>query len=386
MSAHPSPRPAADARHPAARSDAEREAAWHRRVLSWPAAVCGVLSLAIIASEVGPRGFMMGLLVAVIPVPAYVMLALWLDRYEAEPPQVLAQTFAWGASVAIFLSLLVNTYAEGLVASVFGPGAADVFGNVIAAPVVEEMAKGFALLALFVEMEDEFDGVVDGVVYASMVGLGFAMVENIHYYGAALNAGLESSLSTFVVRGMMAPFAHPFFTAMLGIGLGLAREAHGGRRVGPPFVGLCAAVALHAAWNIAASVEGWFVAAYAGIMVPAFIGVLGLIYLSLKRESRVIRQHLDPLVAERVLTPEELERLCSVALRLRASYDAWRIGGTARWNERREMHQVASELAFHRWRVARGLTRGPEADAAREAEYLRRLCELCLAVEARRAE
>jgi hypothetical protein len=41
---------------------------------------------------------------------------------------------------------------------------------------------------------------------------------------------------------------------------------------------------------------------------------------------------------------------------------------------------VASELAFHRWRVARGLTRGAYADMVREAEYTQRISDLCRAV------
>jgi protease PrsW len=97
----------------------------------------------------------------------------------------------------------------------------------VTAPVVEELAKCFALLVLFRELKDEFDGVVDGVVYAAMVGLGFAMIENVQYYGAAISEGVESSVVTFVLRGVVSPFAHPLFTAMFGIGLGYVRERHG---------------------------------------------------------------------------------------------------------------------------------------------------------------
>lgn len=344
----------------------------------WPAVIAGIISVAVLLADLGPSGFLMGTLVAVVPVPFYVMLALWLDRFEAEPPRLLALTFAWGATVAFALALLVNTYAERVVSAALGADGALFFGSTISAPVVEEAAKGVALLLLYHKLEDEFDGVVDGVVYASMVGLGFAMVENIQFYGDALADGLDTSLTTFVTRGMLSPFAHPFFTSMLGIGLGVAREAHGdARRSLPPFVGLMVAVALHALWNATSpSADLWY-AAYLTVMVPTFLGVLGLIYLSLRRESGVIRDHLHPLVAEGLLEPAELERLCNVRWRLRASLVAWWRGGRVRWRERRELHRVASELAFHRWRVGRGLSRGAAADAARDAEYLRRLRELC---------
>lgn len=346
------------------------------RLLTGGALVCGVLSLGLIAGDLGLRGFALGFVLAALPVPVYVILALWLDRFEPEPPRTLLQTFAWGATVAVFVALMVNMLSQDVLASIAGERAAELFGGLVTAPVVEEVAKGFALLVLFRELKDEFDGVVDGVVYAAMVGLGFAMVENVEYYGRAITEG-ESSMVTFFLRGMLSPFAHPLFTSMFGIGLGIVRERHGqAKSWAAPVLGLTAAVALHSLWNMSATFEGWFYSLYLLVMLPVFIGVLVLIYLSLRRESRVLREHLGPLVGDGVLSPAELECLCRVRARMGASMDAWRRGGVERWRARRELHQVASELAFHRWRVLRGLTLGPEADAHRDAEYLRRLCEL----------
>jgi RsiW-degrading membrane proteinase PrsW (M82 family) len=347
------------------------------RIFTLPAVVAGVMACAMIVADVGVRGFAFGTLMAVVPVPFYVMLALWLDRYEAEPPRVLARTFVWGATVAICMAMLVNSYAEGVVGSAFGEHAASLFGAAVSAPVVEELAKGLALLILYRGMVDEFDGVVDGVVYAAMVGLGFAMVENVQYYGSALAEGEQSSILTFVVRGMMAPFAHPFFTSMIGIGLGVAREGpRDGRRHVPPMIGLGAAMALHSVWNLVTSDDRWFLGAYVLVMVPAFVGVLALVRFSLRREGNVVRQNLAPLVAAGEMAAEELERLARVRTRLTATWRAWRGAGAAGWRARRDFHQVASELAFHRWRVGRGITRGAASDAAREAEYLARMREL----------
>jgi RsiW-degrading membrane proteinase PrsW (M82 family) len=346
-------------------------------LLTRGALVCGVLSLGLIAGDLGLQAFGVGFIVAAAPVPVYVILALWLDRFEPEPPLTLLQTFAWGATVAVFVALMVNMLSHDLMAAVAGPQAAELFAGLVTAPVVEELAKGFALFLLYRELKDEFDGVVDGVVYAAMVGLGFAMIENVEYYGQAVADGPDSSALTFFLRGMMSPFAHPLFTSMFGIGLGIVRERHGqGNRWLPPLLGLTAAVALHSLWNMAATFNGWFFALYMLVMLPVFIGVLTLIYLSLRRESRVLREHLVSLVGQGVLTDGELECLCGVRRRMGASMQAWRRGGVERWRTRRELHRVASELAFHRWRVLRGLTLGPEADALREAEYLRRLCEL----------
>jgi protease PrsW len=347
-------------------------------ILTRGAVVCGVASLLVIAADLGPVGFALGAALAVVPVPVYVMLALWLDRFEPEPARTLAQTFAWGATVAFFLSLVFNTFADSAAQEWMGPDAAEVFGAVIAAPVVEELAKGLAVLFLYSELHDEFDGVIDGVVYAAMVGLGFAMVENVLYYGQAFQDGLDSSATTFFVRGLVSPFAHPLFTSMYGIGLGWLRENHGRvSRAVAPTLGLVGAMVLHALWNLSASFEGWFEVLYAAVMVPVFLGVLLLIVVSLRREGRIVREHLVHLVDDGTLRPDELDRLCRVRQRLLASLLAFKDGGVLRWRERRELHRTASELAFHRWRVLRGITLGPDADARREAEYLARLRELC---------
>ena len=351
------------------------------RSLTWVAVVCGGLSLLVMTADLGWRALGMGAALAVLPVPIYVMMALWLDRFEPEPARTLAQTFAWGASVAVLLALLLNTWAEARLGQLIGVETARRFGAVFSGPLIEEVAKGAALLWLFHELRDEFDGVIDGVVYAAMVGLGFAMLENVQYYGEAIKEGHDSSVLTFVIRGVVGPFAHPLFTSMLGMGLGYARERadHKSRRWAPP-AGFAAAVALHALWNYAASRDDvLFMTLYAAVMVPVFVGVLVVIYQSLRREGMVIREHLAALVDEGVLTPDELERLCVVRNRLRATWQAWRVGGIPSWRERRELHRIASDLAFHRWRVRRGLTLGADADAARDTEYLRRLEALCRA-------
>ncbi|HEX5870124.1 MAG TPA: hypothetical protein VFY65_06905, partial [Longimicrobium sp.] len=65
-------------------------------LLTRGALICGAISLGLIAGDLGLQAFGMGFLSAVVPVPVYVVLALWLDRFEPEPAKTLFQTFAWG--------------------------------------------------------------------------------------------------------------------------------------------------------------------------------------------------------------------------------------------------------------------------------------------------
>ena len=152
---------------------------------------------------------------ATLPVPIYIMLLLWIDRYESEPLWMLATAFFWGALFAVFIAMIFNTGIEIVAAA--ATHSADIgqsIGAVIAAPIVEETSKALIILIFFFWKKDEFDGIIDGIVYAGMVGLGFAMTENILYYGRAVQHGPDALTFIFVLRGMAAPFSHPLFTSM----------------------------------------------------------------------------------------------------------------------------------------------------------------------------
>src|SRR5438105_10828820 len=73
------------------------------------AALLGLIVLLLIGAMTGPVGMIIGLICATLPVPIYVMLLLWIDRYEAEPLWMLATAFFWGALVAVFIAFLFNT-------------------------------------------------------------------------------------------------------------------------------------------------------------------------------------------------------------------------------------------------------------------------------------
>lgn len=320
--------------------------------------------LALTAAGVGGRIFAVAAVVAMLPLPLYIGAALWLDRFEPEPRGMLAIAFLWGASVAVVVSGLVN----GIMDAVVGPA----WTAIAAAPFVEEALKAAVLVRFYVARRDEFDGVVDGVIYAAMVGLGFAFAENVDYYGRALQQGGTGGLAViFTLRGMIAPFSHPLFTSLTGMGLGVARQS-GSRAVGvvAPAAGFAGAVALHALWNAGASAGLIFFVVYGLVMIPALAVLLGIVAVSLKFEGRVVQARLAPEAATGLLTGEEYARLCSVRGRMHASAVAFRKGGLAAWRGRHAFHRAASELAFLRQRAA---IDGVAPDPELEQRYLREL-------------
>jgi len=338
------------------------------------AALLGLIVLMIIGAETGPVEMIIGLICASLPVPIYVMLLLWIDRYEAEPPWMLATAFFWGALVAVFIALLLNTFNEMVVAAATNSmHIGQNFGAVISAPVVEESAKAFILLILFFFKKDEFDGIIDGIIYAGMVGLGFAMTENVLYYGRAVQQGPEALTVVFVMRGMAAPFFHPLATGMTGIGLGWSRQSDNGFvKVTAPVLGFMLAVLIHGTWNGFATYgsAAAFFAAYFLIMGPAFIATLMVIAFSLRREGRIVRQYLYPDFRRGFFDPQEYERLCSVRGRIALCWNAFTTGGFSEWRKRKRFNQLASELAFHRSRVNRRLASTSQMTPERDQAYL----------------
>ena len=125
----------------------------------------------------------------------------------------------------------------------------------------EEATKGLAILGMIIFLRKEFDGVVDGIIYGTFAGIGFAATENVIYYmryHQTLDAGGLNNI--FVMRGMLTPWLHPLFTSMIGIGFGLAREKAGNStalKILYPVGGYFVGVFMHAWWNGMPQVAGF---------------------------------------------------------------------------------------------------------------------------------
>ena len=340
------------------------------------ALMAGFLTLHVIGYATEPAALMIGILFATLPVPIYILLILWIDRYESEPLWMLATAFFWGATFAAFMAIIINSLAFRILAQKYDFYTGKFYALVVSAPIVEEFSKGLVLFALFFWKKDEFDGVIDGIVYAGMVGLGFAMVENFQYYGDAAMMGGNRLTGTFILRGAISPFAHPLFTSMTGIGLGLACQSRDKTvKAVVPVMGLLTAMLLHFFWNRSAFSSSFF-AVYWLVMVPIFAGAIVAIVYALRREGRIVGYHLWQDCQRGLFTPDEYYRLCSVRGRMGASFRALTSGGYGVWRKRMRFNQMASELAFHRSRVERGMQTDPRTAYEREMAYVQHLLDL----------
>ncbi|MCK7491537.1 MAG: PrsW family intramembrane metalloprotease, partial [Comamonadaceae bacterium] len=175
---------------------------------------------------------------------------------------------------------------------------------------------------------------VDGVIYAAMVGLGFAFAENVDYYGRALQAGRPGRARPDLHaarhgRPVLAPAVHQPDRPGPGRRASVGAAARWPSR--PPAAGFAGAVALHALWNAGASAGLFFFVVYGLVMIPALAVLLAIVAVSLKFEGRVIQAQLAPEAATGLLHGRRARALCSVRGRLHASTTAFRQGGFGGW-------------------------------------------------------
>jgi RsiW-degrading membrane proteinase PrsW (M82 family) len=332
-------------------------------------ALGGLLMLIILGSALGTAALILAAAAALLPLPVLVAAFMWLDRYEPEPWRHLAFAFAWGACVATAAAYFVNTVGDSLVKALAGRN--STLSAILVAPPVEELSKAapvFLLLGLTLLGRRNIHGVVDGIVYAGMSAIGFAFTENILYFGgqyvsAAHNGtnrdGLVALFWIFVLRGVFSPFAHPLFTCLTGIGVGLAvRSRRLSVRILAPLGGLLLAILLHGVWNLFASSKDFstIAAGYVLIMLPAFAAMVGTAVWVRSREARVITEVLPAYAAAGWLTPREILSLSLMRGRRMARWWAKTTIGPSGERAMRDYQFAATRLALLREGLTRGLT------------------------------
>ena len=332
---------------------------------------------------------------AALQVVVFLALVRLIDPYEQEPFSVLGLMAAWGAVGATALSATLN----GPVKDPLSEAVRTVFGAAIAAPVVEELAKGIALVVVFVASAwahrrfgtNALRGLTDGIVYGAAVGLGFAFTEDIHYL--VTSHDVDQGFTEFATRqgflgaGMLL---HAIYTAAFGACLGVAVWARRWiSRILLGLGGLLIAMALHAVNN--GLVQYLFVQRYGldrvaritrrgswarvdpdllvmgntlvdvinGVVVAGFlIGIL----LWLRHQRKVIRDELPSEVEAGLIDYRDWELVPHYVQRLRWYWTLIQVGELERCRVARRLHVELANLALLKWWSRSGA--GGEQDIA----------------------
>ena len=286
----------------------------------------------------------------------FASILYWLDRYEKEPILLLGGVFLWGAVVAAGSAFIINTVL-GLGIYIFTNSdmATDLATGSLIAPLVEETVKGLAVLGVFLFFRREFDSVLDGIIYAGVVALGFAATENTYYiytYGFQ-DGGWSGLVSLAFIRVFLVGWQHPFFTAFTGIGLATARlNKNWLVKVLAPLVGLSVAMFVHAFHNTLAGLLG----GTAGIVIGAAVDwtgwlfMLGIVIWATRRERQHLVKYLAAELKVGTITPAIYRTATSSWLQMFA-----RLKGlfTRRYLTTARFYQACGEYANKRWQYDR---------------------------------
>lgn len=370
------------------RNSAAPVGAWWQRLLrsrwTWLLVGATVIYLLALASQ-------WQLMTADIPVeggviegvnPAAIRTAAWLalptmavwtvlfilaDRYRPQRLAIWYLTLGWGASIATFISIHVNTWA-GQNLSVAGDGdpASSARAAVFIAPFVEEAAKATVLFGVAILARYRLTSKVSTIVLAGLSAAGFAFTENIIYYARVIvyssqNIGVgdaDAALAQIVMlRGVVTAFGHPLFTMMTGIGLAVAlRTRSKVVRVLAPLVGYLAAVGLHMLFNSQATVADGRMQGvlYFFVALPLVLAAVIYVIRQILAEGRRIRTRLGDYVqlgwlpdADQIVNARLRSRLWALLVAI--------TNGPRVWLATVRLQRALTELAYLRDGQVRGL-------------------------------
>jgi protease PrsW len=315
-----------------------------------------------------------------------------LDRNEKEPWRLVLVAFAWGAIVATSMVIWGESLWSAVADRILVPGPGLDASSAFSAGFLEELAKGTAVLLLFLVMRNEFDDVVDGIVYGAAVGLGFNFMESIAYmtnlYAIFQPEGVGAYAAGFQwyarqVLGLF--FGHATYTALIGAGIGIARQMPGRRqKVIAIASGFLIAIAAHFSWDawlaffpIEGSALGLIEIHLRTLIMtgPFTAAVIALLLAGLQFEGKALADELRKEAAEGsgAIQPGEALILVSPWQRLRQRIKALRKGGFRAYLRLSRLQTAQLDLAMERWHRER-----QEIDTPLEAEneLRRRVIEL----------
>ncbi|WP_405562597.1 PrsW family intramembrane metalloprotease [Polaribacter sp. Asnod6-C07] len=213
------------------------------------------------------------LLLAVAPVMIVVIFIYLKDKYEKEPIHFLIKNFLLGAIVSVFVTLLL-----GAVANAIFPVTdyTNIFQQFVKAffvvALVEEFSK-YIIVKFYAQKNKEFNEPFDGIVYAVMVSMGFAALENIMYV-------YQFGFTTGLLRAFTAVPAHATFGILMGYFMGKSKFSD--KKVQNNLIGLVAATIFHGAYDFFL-----FINFIPGMIIGAILSLLVGIILA----NKAIKKH-----------------------------------------------------------------------------------------------
>lgn len=211
--------------------------------------------------------FLSLLVIALSPGLAIALHIYLKDRHEREPLGLLIASFFYGVLstiITLVISLPLNVIIE-----LKDDDVVHQFANAFfKVALVEEFSK-FIFLRFILYYNKNFNEPFDGIVYAVMIGMGFATLENILYV-------FQFGMATGFLRMFTAVPAHASFAILMGYFVGKAKFSNQARLINV-FIGLFVATLFHGLYDYF-----WFISFLPGLWIGAIASLLTGLYFSIK--------------------------------------------------------------------------------------------------------
>lgn len=228
------------------------------------------------------------LLVAVLPPLFFLRYYYKQDKAKPEPIGLIIKVFAWGCFLvlpAIILELAADYLINPLLWDYYVIYLAA--KSFIIAGLIEEWLKRVAVKKVAYN-NPHFDEVMDGIVYAVVVSLGFATIENIFYV-------LDGGLSVGIIRAITALPLHAVAAGIMGYFIGKAKFAETPEIESRLFrKGLLYAIVIHGIYDFivfyGAEINVYVFLLLPFVLIYGFLKLKKLIKLALEEDEIMGRQ------------------------------------------------------------------------------------------------
>jgi RsiW-degrading membrane proteinase PrsW (M82 family) len=331
-----------------------------------------ILGIAALTQN-GTSSIIAALTIPIIPVVGIFLLVNFMDRYEHEPWYLRLAAFLWGAIIAIPPALFIEGNIDRILQNLLDPNTTNEVLRIalqgLNAGITEETIKGLGLLLLFFVLRDEFDDVVDGIIYGALIGAGFAMVENFRYFALDSKNFLVFLIVGRIILGWLG---HSTFIACFGAALGYVRYTRvRWKQIVIPLLGFLIAIGMHTFFDFvdfqaSAAIRNsggnpvvinYALIAIVGNYLPPFLAQLGLLYIlirGLAHETAIIREFLADEVSDGIVSVGEYALLQNSFQRTYAERQVFRRSGFKQWLRVKDLYQTEIGLAFRKWHVSMG--------------------------------
>lgn len=220
---------------------------------------------------------------------AAIMLFVYLkDKHEREPLSLLLISFLYGG-LSTLITLFISWPVNILILTKEQDVIHQFFNAFFKVALIEEFSK-FIFVRFILYNNKNFNEPFDGIVYAVMVSMGFATVENVVYI-------FQYGFTTGVLRMFTAVPAHATFAVLMGFFLGKAKFTH---RKGLYYslIALLAPTLFHGSYDYF-----WFISFVPGIWTGALLSLI--ICFILSRQAIRLHQQASPFINQQLkITPK----------------------------------------------------------------------------------